>query len=275
MAMSSYIDGDFPPGHRDDMSSYFRVARNLARAHLAAYELIHQLRSTQGYQDTRVGYAMHYTVLQPHEQHPLTVLPCKVQDNLFHRIFEAAFLEGKLLPPLGRNERLTLRTCSCDFLGINYYTRHIIYPNKKVSMLFGEARTGYGLDRGELTDMGWEIYPDGLFQVCKRAYTRYPLPVYITENGIADATDALRRAYLLRHLQAVHRLLEEGVPVERYYHWSFWDNLEWNFGYEKRFGLVEVNQETGERLPRPSAYLYADVIKARGISDELQKEYSL
>ena len=91
-------------------------------------------------------------------------------------------------------------------------------------------------------------------------FERYKLPIRITENGIADASDTKREHFLISHVQQIARCLEEGVPVEGYYHWSFLDNFEWAEGYTARFGLVEVDFNSQKRTPRKSADAYKKMI---------------
>jgi beta-glucosidase/6-phospho-beta-glucosidase/beta-galactosidase len=90
----------------------------------------------------------------------------------------------------------------------------------------------------------------------------YGLPVYITENGIADRDDLLRPEYLVSHLREVARAIENGIDVRGYYHWSLLDNFEWVKGFGPRFGLYRVNYETFERTPTRSALLYKRIIAA-------------
>ena len=91
-------------------------------------------------------------------------------------------------------------------------------------------------------------------------HQRFGLPIYVTENGTADAADAFRSRYLYDHLRAA---ATAGVPVERYYHWSFIDNWEWAAGFTQRFGLVHVDFATGERTPKASFRWLQQLIAAR------------
>ena len=112
------------------------------------------------------------------------------------------------------------------------------------------------------TTMGWEIYPDGLYHFLTWAHREYApdLPIYVTENGMsADdvliegrVDDPQRIAFIEQHLQAVLRAIADGVPVKGYFIWSLLDNYEWALGYDKRFGLVHVDFETLERVPKQS-----------------------
>ena len=94
-------------------------------------------------------------------------------------------------------------------------------------------------------------------------------PIIITENGVADVDDALRPSFLVEHLAAVHRASRAGAPVAGYLHWSSIDNFEWAHGFGPRFGLVAVDYATQERRPKPSAYLYRDIIRANGLTESL------
>ncbi|MFZ6750900.1 GH1 family beta-glucosidase [Undibacterium sp. Ren11W] len=149
-----------------------------------------------------------------------------------------------------------------DFLGVNYYFRS--YISTEVPAKKPEGKLGF-------SDMGWEIYPDGLSDLLlqlNREYTDLP-PIYITENGmaVADAIqdgkidDAARIEYVRLHLKALHDAIAQGVNVQGYFYWSLLDNFEWNSGYAKRFGLVYVDYETQERTLKNSALWYRDFIQ--------------
>ena len=263
LAMSSYVDGDYPPGVKGDFGAYFRAARALIEAHCRAYGMIHELRRERGWPgETRVGFAHHLAVFEP--KNLLAAPGTASSDYSFHRIFFAGFVEGRLLPPLGAGRpfgRGARGGRFCDFLGINYYARHLFTPTIKPVF----AKEGTDPEATDLNDMGWEIYPEGLFEVCAKAWRRYGLPIQITENGIPDEKDVRRTQFIYEHLAQVKRLLDAGIPVERYYYWSFTDNMEWHNGYGPRFGLVEVDYETMRRAPRPSARAFAEVCATRHV----------
>ncbi len=147
-----------------------------------------------------------------------------------------------------------------DFLGINYYTRSV-------------AATGAGKDDSaphrEVTDMGWEVFPDGLSELLRRLHDDYSLPpIYIMENGAAykdevrgeRVADVDRIRYLYSHIAALADALETGVDVRGYFVWSLLDNFEWADGYSKRFGIVHVDYATQRRLPKDSAIWYRDFL---------------
>ena len=132
-----------------------------------------------------------------------------------------------------------------DFFGLNYYRRAPII----------------GGNLGDVSEIGWEIYPEGLYQNIRGAYSRFGKPIFITENGIADSQDLKRTEFIKTHLQAVARAVTEGIDVRSYFYWSLLDNFEWDSGFWPRFGLVGVDYKTMERKIRPSAFEYAKICK--------------
>jgi beta-glucosidase len=155
---------------------------------------------------------------------------------------------------------LDLIAAPIDFLGVNYYCRHVVrsplLPPLEVEL------------EGELTEMGWEVYPDGLVEVLEFVASRTgTLPLYVTENGAAypvdgDPTrDPERVSFLHRHFAAARTALERGVPLRGYFVWSLLDNFEWAHGYGHRFGIVHVDFDTLERRVRDSGRFLAAVAR--------------
>jgi beta-glucosidase/6-phospho-beta-glucosidase/beta-galactosidase len=128
----------------------------------------------------------------------------------------------------------------------------------------GDPRLDYGFAPAEKpSDIGFDTYPEGLRWVLDWAYSRYRRPIYVTENGIADASDSMRERYLVGHLDAIQRAVElDGVPVRGYYHWSLIDNLEWSSGYRVRFGLCSVDPVSKRRTPKASAAVFRHIAEA-------------
>jgi beta-glucosidase len=147
-----------------------------------------------------------------------------------------------------------------DWLGINYYPRHILAhaPGTPWPSLRDVAG-----DRPK-TQMGWEIYPEGLHHFLTRMAKEYvgDLPIYVTENGMAnadlpDTPDTVREDFLFAHLAATKQAIAEGANVKGFFYWSLLDNYEWAEGYEKRFGLVHVDFDTLKRTPKTSYHALA------------------
>ena len=150
-----------------------------------------------------------------------------------------------------------------DFLGVNYYFRH--YASAETPPRTAPAALG-------VTDMGWEIYPQGLTEMLVKLNGEYTLPpIYITENGMAapdsveqgQVTDTIRIRYVQQHLAALQAAINQGVDVRGYFLWSLMDNFEWNSGYAKRFGIVYVDYATQQRIPKASALWYRDFVAAQ------------
>ena len=153
-----------------------------------------------------------------------------------------------------------------DFIGVNYYTR-IHYKNTDDNW-FSETQ----INNIAVTDMGWEVYPQGLTELLVSLNELYQLPkVYVTENGAAMADtlqdgqvlDTERVSYYHTHLNAVHDAVEQGVDIQGYFAWSLMDNFEWAYGYEKRFGLVYVDYENQQRILKESAIQYRALLTQR------------
>lgn len=149
-----------------------------------------------------------------------------------------------------------------DFLGINYYMRAVCSAAGKVTPQGGRG----------FTDLGWEIYPQGLAEHLIRIARDYaPPPLYITENGAATADvlegdavhDMQRVNYLRWHIEAIGEAMRQGVDLRGYFAWSLMDNFEWAEGYAKRFGLVYVDYTTQRRVLKDSAHWYRGFITAQ------------
>jgi beta-glucosidase len=133
----------------------------------------------------------------------------------------------------------------CDWIGCNYYQRKI----------YGDTRELHK------TDMGWNIDPEGIHDAL-RLLSRYGKPIYVAEAGCADASDHFRADYIRDTVRGIHQALEDGVDVRGFCYWSLLDNYEWAHGFDKRFGLVEINYDTLERRIRPSAYVYKEICES-------------
>ncbi|MCW2839541.1 MAG: beta-glucosidase [Aeromicrobium sp.] len=153
-----------------------------------------------------------------------------------------------------------------DFLGVNYYTRHVV----GAGLWPGSADVRFQLENGlPRTATGWDVDPAGLVDILTQVQRDYPaIPVYLTENGAAFddevvdgiVHDADRISYIEQHLASLVTMRERGMDVRGYFAWSLMDNFEWAEGYDKRFGIVHVDYETQVRTPKDSARWYADLI---------------
>lgn len=158
------------------------------------------------------------------------------------------------------NEYVLRRTVDrCDYIGVNYYIHHHVG-------LFGFRKHSHSHHRE--TDRHWGIHPRGIERVLVRL-KKYHKPVYVLENGLADADDTKRERFIRDHLFFVHRAIERGVDVRGYLYWSLTDNFEWEEGFWPRFGLIEIDRKRGlTRKVRPSALVFATVCRTNTLTHE-------
>lgn len=256
-ATNGYFYGSWPPGKKS-MSAVKRVLTNMTRAHIDAYGLIHDFREKRQLKDTKVGFANHLRVFEPQNgKNPYHRVCARLMEKIFQTSLTDAMMTGRCVFPVGKTGRPVGKYY--DFIGINYYTRSTVSGFKD------------GVKKGApVNDLGWEIYPEGIAQLAKKLYDKYRAPVFITENGTCDAADAFRSKYIYDHLYA---LTNSGVPVERYYHWTFIDNFEWAEGQSAPFGLVALDFNTQQRTIRPSGLFYSDIIKNHGVTQQAYDKY--
>jgi beta-glucosidase len=237
LAFKSYIEGSWPPHEPGNLRGFIRLMHHATRGHAAARQAIKKQRP-----DAMVSIAFAIWPMQPLRWwSPIDQAMAFLGDWLW---------QGRILR---RNlPRL-------DWLGVNYYSRTIVgWPWPKTPA-----------GSGERSDFGWEIYPQGLYQVL-RYLGKFGKPVVITENGISDADDDQRPEYIVAHLRKIHRAIQDGVDVRGYMHWSLLDNFEWAAGYQQWFGLA-----TRDRRLRPSAQLYGAIARANTVADDVLGRFSV
>ena len=266
-AILSYAGGRWPPG-KQNLLLAFRVLSNMLLAHGQAYQAIHRLQPR-----AKVGIAHAVRVFDPARPNSrLDRWAASIPDRIFNQLVLTALTEGVLAFPLTLNRKVPDLVDSADFLGVNYYTRDMVaFDASRPHELFGRR---FYTEGAEMGDGGYsEVYPEGLYRLLKRLAT-YGKPIYITENGLPDEDDDQRPRFILTHLAAVHRAMEEGVPVKGYFHWSLVDNFEWAEGWTLRFGLIALDVETQERTVRRSGQLYGEICQAGAITQDMVRRYA-
>ncbi len=138
-----------------------------------------------------------------------------------------------------------------DFIGLNYYFSHVV----KFSLEHGYQNIN---TTEPMSDMGWRTYPEGIYHLLLDL-KQYKKPIYITENGIANARDDMRQRFIFEHLEWTKKAMDEGADVRGYFYWTLVDNYEWHDGFGPKFGLVELNNETLARKVRPSAEIFKQI----------------
>ena len=226
-----------------------------------------------------LGCVLNKEFFTPHNEGEEAQKAAHLFDGIYNRWFEESVFKGRypeevlalfeeVMPPKFEDD-LPIISAPLDWAGVNYYTRSVIEVDKT------EPHLGFRCIRGDLpkTDMDWEVIPEGLHFFLKRLAKDYcgDLPIYITENGMANqdhlvqgqCDDKARIAYFQSHLGAVKQAFDEGVNIKGYFAWSFMDNFEWAFGYDKRFGIVHVDYDTQQRIPKQSYYEWQSALQGR------------
>jgi beta-glucosidase len=237
----SYVIGKFPPQKRN-IFLVPAIFYNLVWAHKKAYKAIHDFNKK-----AKVGIAQNYSYVEPGDKESYLN---KIASDTWN------FFRNKLFLEFAKDYQ--------DFLGVNYYFHEKVnfsLTNLPSVEIDGKVKSG----NREVSDLEWEIFPEGIFYVLK-FLKEYNLPIYITENGLADAKDSRRAKFIMDHLKWIHKAInDEGIDVRGYLYWSLLDNFEWADGFEPRFGLVEMDYKNMKTKIRPSAYEYAKICKNNAI----------
>jgi len=192
---------------------------------------------------------------------------CSFIARRFNDNFAEGILSGTAPFPLNKfGKSLPVVKDTCDFAGINYYSR------LRVGVSLGSPKTLFFQisvpphkpqgDAGIEVPYG-EAYPQGLRQAVEH-FAAFKKPIYILENGVPDRADRIRPWLLESTVKQMHELLAENIDLRGYFHWTLADNFEWGEGWHLRFGLFELDPVTQRRTPRPSAELYARLIREAG-----------
>jgi beta-glucosidase len=265
LGFEAYLEGLWPP-HKRDMRTALTAIANQLEAHGRVYRILHEEDRADADGDgiaVRAGFAKHFVQIVPlRSWSPLDLLRAMVEDRVFNAALIEAAVTGRIrlsVPGAAAiRRRVPELERSLDWIGVNYYTR-------RTADALG--RNGHGARPGvPVTDLGWEIFPQGLGLAVRRAAAA-GAPVLVTEHGFADAADALRPRALLESLAALGRAIEHGADVLGYLHWTLMDNFEWAEGWRARFGLYRVDalaDPQGRERTR-SAELYARVIRANAL----------
>ena len=268
-AVLGYGLGIFAPGLKDKKLE-LQTAHHLLLSHGLSVPIIRE-----NSKDAQVGMAPNLWPIYPASDSSEDEMAATRMDGfanrwyldpIYGRGYPKDMLEAyaQILPKIhdGDLEKIAVPT---DFLGVNYYIRHVVKH--------GSNEAGFEFVQTDLerTDMGWEIYPDGLRDLMVRLKNDYPVKsLIITESGSCyddtllegQINDEGRRKYLERHLESAHVAIQEGAPLDGYFAWSLMDNYEWAEGYARRFGLVHVDFETQERTLKKSGLYYRNFLRA-------------
>jgi beta-glucosidase len=256
-ALAAYAAGLTPPGYQD-LGRALKVIVNLMKAHGEAYQVLKEIQPV-----STISFAHHLRAFSPRSRFsPLDLWASFTANEIFNWAWYTSIETGQIRVKIPGIFNVEEECAACkgalDYLGFNYYSRDLISVD-----IFSKNKFIVSVPpAAEKTDMGWEIYPQGLVTVLKqirdRGLGKYPL--VMTENGIADQKDEKRSQYLYDHvLTFLHISQQLGLKPMGYLHWSLTDNFEWIDGYYPRFGLFEVDYKTQIRKPRKSAYYFREL----------------
>ncbi|MCU1552071.1 MAG: beta-glucosidase [Glaciihabitans sp.] len=288
----AYAGGEHAPGRREPAAALAAVHHH----HLAHGLATRALRDLGA---EKVGITLNLTNAVPNDPNdPVDLEAARRVDALWNRMFLEPILLSAYptdlledVAGLGLTENiregdLEIIGAPIDFLGVNHYHDDNVSghplpadarpnltptPREKSSPFVGSEYVTFPARSLPRTSMGWEVHPVGLKQLLVRLGSEYPTlpPLYVTENGAAyddEVTadgaihDVERTEYIRAHIEAVGEAIAEGADVRGYFVWSFLDNFEWAWGYDKRFGIVRVDYETQVRTVKDSGLEYARVI---------------
>ena len=280
-----YIGGHKPPGLKNNWVKSLAAAHHLLLSHGMA---IPEIRNNSKQSD--VGITLNLNTAIPASGSAYDEDACRFYDGQFNRLY---------LNPLYKNEYpddvfeylktkslisesdlnfikqgdLNIISTKTDFLGVNYYSRAVI-RNEEIDEKNNLPRN---VDMGPKTDFGWEIYPPGIYDLLMKLKNEYKVQnIYITENGCSygdgpnsegKINDKRRIEYYHSHLTELKRAIEDGVSCSGYFAWSLMDNFEWAQGFSQRFGLIWVDFETLERIPKDSYYWYKKYISENSLDE--------
>ncbi len=275
-------ESGFPPQKRS-FGAYKKAIVHLALAHARAYDAVKKADTVRA--DENSPFAANAGVVQnviPFE--PLTnseedLRAAKVMGFMHNNYFLQSITKGVLGFDFGgkQKEAKPYMKDRTDWIGVNYYTRLVVRGKKSPLVklatgmpLMPDLQRGYGFaceprsksrDGLPTSDMGSEVYPQGLLKALN-AVKVYGKPIYVTENGVADAEDTLRQRFLVDHLKTLETAInEEKIDIRGYFHWSLTDNYEWAKGFSMKFGLYAVDLKTKKRTPRKSAETFRKIIQ--------------
>jgi len=249
--LSHYL-GIHAPGYRD-LRAAARAMHHVLFAHGTA---IDALRANGA---KNLGIVLNLEKKEAASDKPEDVEAANVEDAIYNRWFLGGVFKGqypeevlsRFAPYMPQGFERDMETVSrpLDWLGINYYTR-ALYAGDASEKLWGTQRVPGTLPT---SDLGWEIYPQGLTDLLVRVSREYTkLPLYVTETGMSETDDSKRVKFYDDHLRAVANAQAQGADIRGFFAWSLLDNYEWSHGYSSRFGIVEVDYETQQRTPKGS-----------------------
>lgn len=288
--IGGWIAGDTPPGKSFAIDEALTVAYHMIEGHARAYDAIHERDLVDADADgaaALVSIAQHSRVFIPKDPGD----PDHVRaTDMIRYLSNEVFLNGVVFGNIDKNFDYDFDDPEdvadddsikgrLDYIGLNYYGVSLVIPtaNDNNFPMIGLPLIS-DLDRqglpGPISDFGWTLYPEGFREVLDELEP-YDLPIIITENGIADATDSQRPRFVIDHLYALNKAIDEGVDLRGYFHWSLTDNFEWSSGFCPRFGLYGIDYAAAgkPRVMREGGEVYRRIIDDNTVDPQLFATY--
>jgi len=268
-AWLGHLYGDMAPGIKD-LQTALNVSHHLLMSHGLACQVIRSNVS-----EANVGIVINVTPAVPATDSQEDSNAAQLADGfdnrwfldpVFGRTYPADVIDTLGASPEIHSGDMKLIAQDLDFLGVNFYFRQTVAADQNSKPLPIRSVNRENVKR---TAMNWEVHPQAFEEILLRISKEYsPKAIYITENGSAwndevingEIIDDERIDYLARHLDAMRSAKNQGAPILGYFAWSFLDNFEWAYGYEKRFGLIYVDYKTQKRTPKKSAFFYRQLL---------------
>lgn len=258
-----YFNGVFPPGKKDPKLAAI-VLGNILDSHV---ELYRHLKSTPAGKKSKIGIVKNIFQFEPYQR--WNIMDWAVSgmlDSVFNSSIINFFKTGNFDFHLPLQAKLSFKNTeaisSIDFIGLNYYSHYLVSarPDLKEPFVFIQRPDEIQ------TDMDYSIYPEGFYRAL-HTIKQLEVPIYVTENGIADKEDTRRSLFIERYIYAMYKAMREGVDVRGYFYWTLMDNFEWAEGYDKKFGLYSVNFDNQERTLRKGSNSFKKIINQPGVYD--------
>jgi beta-glucosidase len=289
--LAGWIAGEGPPGKSFQIELALEVAYNMVYAHARAYDAIHATDVADADGDgaaAMVSIAHHMRVYLPMDaDDPTDAEAAEMLRYVSNQVFLDALVGGNIdrnfdfdfadAEDTADDDALKGRL---DYVGLNYYGVSLVVRTANdnnfpmIGIPFQSNLDRYDFD-APITDFGWSVYPSGLRDILDEIQP-YGVPVIITENGLADATDAQRPRFLLDHLYVLAKAIDDGHDIRGYYHWSLMDNFEWASGYCPQFGLYHVDRGDPERTRTAGAGadVFRQIIEANTVPPDLFRDHT-
>ena len=256
-----YFNGVFPPGKKDPILAG-RVLENMLNAHVKTYR---KLKLIPDSKNIKIGIVKNIFQFDPLRR-------WNILDWAFSKILNDVYTHSPLkflktghssfyMPGMVDNQMSNPDAVgTLDFIGLNYYSRMHVKGKLNPSEPFVFDTRNHDI----MTDMGYPLYAEGFYRALK-TISKMEIPIYVTENGLADHNDTIRPIFINRYLYAMNKALKERIDIRGYFYWSLMDNFEWAEGFSMKFGLYEVDLTTQERRLREGSRPFLDMVNKRGI----------